>query len=121
MARLGSGPLENSLAKRYQDTSLSIEAEERVLVERLEALKAKKESMAASPVEVYKGPSSPNKIVQGRKISQITEVSETNLLETPMDGACQLQLEEGGEVYFEESRAEKDRRNTYVLDFPLSS
>jgi hypothetical protein len=84
---LGSGPLESSLAKRYQDTSLSIEAEERILVERLEALKARKESMGASPVEVYKGPSSPNKIGQGRKISQITEVSETNLLDTPIEGA----------------------------------
>jgi hypothetical protein len=84
---LGSGPLESSLAKRHQDTSLSIEAEERILVERLEALKARKESLAASPVEVYKGPSSPNKIGQGRKISQITEVSDTNLLDTPIEEA----------------------------------
>ena len=75
---MGSGPLESTLA---------IEAEERILVERLEALKARKESMAASPVEVYKGPSSPNKIGQGRKISQITEVSDTNLLDTPIEEA----------------------------------
>lgn len=90
------------------------------MIDALEAIRAEKELIAASHEEVNQDPSSGDKIGQHLKYSHITEVSETNLLETPMRGAVQLQLEDGGEVYFEESRAEKERRNTHILDVPLS-
>jgi len=58
------------------------------LIDALEAIRAEKELIATSHEELNQDPSSRDKIGQLLKFSHITEVFETNLLETPINEAA---------------------------------